>query len=770
MPNLSQVSLPLSAACPILSPFLKYIPRGVIFLLIHRMSATFGRLQNQTLELRDGLNIIEAPNETGKSTWCAFLSAMLFGINSRERDRAGFIADKNRFAPWSGVSMSGRLDCRAGGQELTLSRVTRRQTAPMGEFQAVYAGTGEVVPGLTGQNCGDTLLGVSREVFERSAFIRQAGLAVTQDPGLERRIAALITSGEEGTSYSEAADTLKKQLNRRRHNKTGQLPTLEAELQETAHQLEELETLETQLAAAQEQMETLAIEKAALEEELSACDRWEASRRRRALFQAETAARESAQRASDLRRRIEEERMPENDDIGRLRGAIVNLETVRRSTKKAREEQDAARLALLRAEEAVNNSPFPGQTPEQAARLPLHIDPRPRFPLWGVLLALALGLGLWAAMVFFAQQNLRLSTGCGCGAGGLCLLALSLLTIQKQKKWEARAAELRQQRQKELAAFTALYRAAEAAQAELTAKTAAADSLYASLTSNEQGILLEVRRFAPAAFDVPTADAALRACAVRRKELMEAESAAREARLRCDLLTQQTPAAGEDPADLPAPVRSREAVAARLEEARDALAAARSEADRLAGRLHALGDPVVLRSSAAHLQEEIQALEGEHKAIQLALEALGAANTALQTRFSPELGRRAAEIFRELTGGRYTGVTLDRSFHLSAEPAGDSVCRDAALLSAGAADQLYLAVRLAICDLILPEENQVPIVLDDALANFDGSRCAAALRYLRTTAQKRQILLFTCHSREAEFFAGDSAVSIQRLTDEVPLV
>ena len=35
------------------------------------MTATFGKLQGRSLELGDGLNIIEAPNETGKSTWCA---------------------------------------------------------------------------------------------------------------------------------------------------------------------------------------------------------------------------------------------------------------------------------------------------------------------------------------------------------------------------------------------------------------------------------------------------------------------------------------------------------------------------------------------------------------------------------------------------------------------------------------------------------------------------------------------------------------------------
>ena len=91
------------------------------------MTATFGKLQGRTLELRDGLNILQAPNETGKSTWCAFLLSILYGINSRERDRAGFIADKNRYAPWSGAAMSGRMDCSTDLGELTLTRSTRRQ-------------------------------------------------------------------------------------------------------------------------------------------------------------------------------------------------------------------------------------------------------------------------------------------------------------------------------------------------------------------------------------------------------------------------------------------------------------------------------------------------------------------------------------------------------------------------------------------------------------------------------------------------------------------
>ena len=322
-------------------------------------------------------------------------------------------------------------------------------------------------------------------------------------------------------------------------------------------------------------------------------------------------------------------------------------------------------------------------------------------------------------------------------------------------------AELREQ----AAAYGELLKARDAAQAELDKRSAAADTLYNTLFSNEQAILLEIRRFAPTAFDSTAADALLRECAQQRKRLAEAEAAAKEVCIRRDLLQQQTPqrAAGDSTPDRP--LRSQEEASADLNRARTELAAAHSAADRLTGQLHALGDPVVLRSAAAQLQQNLSALNREYEAIRLAMDSLDTANTTLQNRFSPALGQRAAEIFSALTDGRYSGVALDRSFHLSTEPNGSGIYRDAQLLSAGAYDQLYLAVRLAICELVLPPEHAAPIILDDALANFDDERCAAALRWLKAASKDRQILLFTCHSREGEFFAEDHEVSVQRLTD-----
>ena len=745
-------------------------------MLIRRMTATFGRLREQTLELQDGLNILQAPNETGKSTWCAFLLAMLYGVNTKERDRAGVLADKNRYAPWDGGSMSGRLDCRAGDDALTFFRTTRRQTAPMGDFQALYTGTADPVPGLTGANCGETLLGVSREVYARSAFIRQGGVAVTQDPGLERRIAALVTSGEEDTSYTEAVEALKKQLNRRRHNKTGQLPALEAELQETEAQLASQAELTRQRENLLARSAELEAKEAALREELAALDRWEAHRKRQDLQRVEDAALQAEEKAAALRRRLEEERVPENDVTVRLRGAIVNLNTVRKSAEKAQEAYDASKSALAQAEEKLSASPFAGQTAEEARQSAQTLPPT-SLKAWNwLMLVLAAGLLAAAGWGYYSGMD---GTGPLQGVTylplaplllGAAALVLVFLNWRKVKKGRTsltvRYGTVAPAEIQALAdAYIQLLSDRDAAKAEASARSAAAQGLWQSVDVNADGILEEVRSFAPAAYDIPSADAALRASALLRKELAEAEKAAHEARLRVEFQTGQAPQP-EDPDAPPLlpPERNREAVTEDLEAVRGGLSALRSSLDRIAGRLHAAGDPLALQAAAERLTDEIALLEGEYAAIELAMSTLAHANTQLQGRFSPALGKRAAEIFDGLTGGAYGGVILDKTLRVSAEPAGTGVPRDVGCLSAGAADQLYLAVRLAVCDLVLPSEHAVPIVLDDALASFDDARCAAALDFLRKEAETRQILLFTCHSREAAHFREDPAVSIQVLT------
>ena len=199
-------------------------------MIIRHMQGTFGTLDGEQLRLDTGLNIIYAPNESGKSTWCAFLRAMLYGIDTSQRARAGFVPDKQKYAPWSGKPMAGELELEQGGKCITIRRWTETPGAPLRGFSAVYTGTDIPVPGLTAADAGEQLTGVSAEVFARSAFIGQGGLVVTGTPELEKRISAIVTSGEEASSYTEADAQLRAWLRRRRSGRHGALPELEGRI------------------------------------------------------------------------------------------------------------------------------------------------------------------------------------------------------------------------------------------------------------------------------------------------------------------------------------------------------------------------------------------------------------------------------------------------------------------------------------------------------------------------------------------------------------
>ena len=232
------------------------------------MTATFGKLEGATLTLSPGLNILTAPNECGKSTWAAFLTAMLYGIDTRERDKAGHLAQKTRYQPWSGAAMAGELRLEWQGQRITLRRFANR-SGPFGGFEAVYTATGDPVPFLTAANVGETLTGVSREVFVRCALVGQGDTAVTAAPDLERRIAALATTGEEEVSYSATVRTLKDWRNRRQANRsTGLIPQLEGELEQVRRTLEDTAQARHTQAQARQELAGLQVRRQQLERQL----------------------------------------------------------------------------------------------------------------------------------------------------------------------------------------------------------------------------------------------------------------------------------------------------------------------------------------------------------------------------------------------------------------------------------------------------------------------------------------------------------------------
>ncbi len=59
----------------------------------------FGKLKNNVIELKDGLNIITGENEAGKSTIAMFIKAMLYGINKNKNGDE--YSENEKYKPWN---------------------------------------------------------------------------------------------------------------------------------------------------------------------------------------------------------------------------------------------------------------------------------------------------------------------------------------------------------------------------------------------------------------------------------------------------------------------------------------------------------------------------------------------------------------------------------------------------------------------------------------------------------------------------------------------
>ena len=722
---------------------------------ILHLTATFGRLEHQELTLSPGLNVLYAPNETGKSTWGAFIRTMLYGLSTRER---GPLADKNRFAPWSGAAMQGRMDVSEAEGAYTLLRDTKRASSPMGEFSCTYTGTATPVAGITVQNAGEALLGVPREVFERSAFIGQNALAVDQDAELERRIAALITTGEEDTSYSQSYERLKKQLNRRKHNKTGLIPALEREIDDLQLSLRDLDALEAQARQAQSVLDELEQQAAALRQQAASWQALEQQSRAAEYAKAAQNADEAARRASLLEESAAG--LPDGQGLALLEGQAAALQEDLSGLAQQRREAEQARQAAESAREALASHPlYPADetalcrradaiAPEKAPTVLLPIFTAGIIVIAGVLAFLfrADPLPFW---IFTAMAALGIVTT----TAAVTLRRRAI--AERQKFAESQRVKLEAQ----IAEYLPLREQEARLQAEARRLDDAADGAEDACRRRLAALLAQVRTFEPAVTDLSGAQIALASVRRRQVELAAARQQAREAALYRDALQKpDRPVAAAAMSSVPA--LPKEDVDAELVRVQARLTAERSRLDTLTGQIRSLDRSSDLQDQLAQKREQLSSLQTEYDAIALAMDALTQANTTLQNRFSPALGARAAEIFSAITAGRYDRVLLSRDFSLSAEMAGDPVGRSIRLLSQGAADQLYLAVRLAICDMVLPAEKRVPLILDDSLVSFDDDRLRAALDYLLVESEKRQILLFTCQKREMDYLSGRKNVTV----------
>ncbi len=146
--------------------------------------------------------------------------------------------------------------------------------------------------------------------------------------------------------------------------------------------------------------------------------------------------------------------------------------------------------------------------------------------------------------------------------------------------------------------------------------------------------------------------------------------------------------------------------------------------------------------------QQIKSYEEVLEVLDLIKDVLAEAFQELQNSFGPILNSKVGFILQEITGGKYGEVKVAENYSISIKECTESV-RDLNFFSNGTLDQVYFALRLGIIALAYSQERKLPLILDDTFIQYDDERLATVLTYLLKYAEQHQVLLFTCHRREA---------------------
>ena len=646
-------------------------------MIIKRMTATFGKLTNETIELAGGLNIVEMPNEGGKTTWCAFIRTMLYGPKSGER---GHAADKVRWIPWSGAPMEGTMEAEHGGVYYTLSRRSRGGSF-MGDCETVITGTADRIPELSGKSPGDALIGAPESVFRRSAFIRRPAIAVDSDFELERKISSLVSAGDERDSFGEADARLAKKHRRIRNRQGGELPEAEAraaELEKTLSRIGEASLEQARISAEIEAYRAAADE---MRENIAQRELWEKKKKAQRWAAASEMERVKEKALSDAKAAL----------------CISGREITQADTALAADASERLSAALLR------------QTEAEKALGSLSVGPGGSKKLWLISLCAFAAFAILA--VIFTVTEPTAAALALFAAAALCA-AVAVYGIIASKRAREKTKNIMQRAENALEEAT---RAVDSARAEY-------DSRLAFIGGDEAR--------AKALLDC--------AAAAEREYAAAKNNAAALYYLR------------DDEALVSSAVEPEGKTATRemLERTTERISVLSRELAVAQGEVKHLSDPAVIASELELTRQLVRELTLEEDAVSAARAALSEAAALMRSRFSPIVSAAAGEYLSAMTGGRYPAIFFDREMRFETRRRDEAVPRPSVLLSEGTEDQMYLAVRLAISQLVLGGPEPCPLILDGVLDSFDDERASLALKLLKSIAEKRQVILFTCHTRE----------------------
>ncbi|MBQ5362879.1 MAG: AAA family ATPase [Clostridia bacterium] len=214
--------------------------------------AGFGNLQDFTYEFSDGINVVNAPNGWGKSTFAAFLRAMFYGLgDSRARSVAENV--RKRYTPWGGGSFGGSLELEANGKGYRIERFFGAKESE-DTFTLFSLETGKESEDFT-ENIGEELFGIDADGFSRTAFMDASAhihgkVEKNANNSINTKLNNLLQAENDLGNFEQAMDALVRR--KRQYKTTGERGEIYAGERRLLELQRQIETCLAQKAQAQE--------------------------------------------------------------------------------------------------------------------------------------------------------------------------------------------------------------------------------------------------------------------------------------------------------------------------------------------------------------------------------------------------------------------------------------------------------------------------------------------------------------------------------------
>ncbi len=744
---------------------------------------SFGLIKDMTLEFSKTVNVIEGQNEAGKSTIAAFIKYMLFGFDGVETDDV--LSERKKRINWETGMAEGTMIVSVKDKRYLISRSTTPTTRSDG--RAAYKEESSIIDIDSGTTAfgkmpaGEVFFGVTKDLFENTAFIGQIGDSSINEDSVKESIENILFSASEKINNQRAMSKISEKMEGLVHRGGGggvinDLMRRQEELEETMARSNEDNK---QILAKETELFKIKQERNESQDKLDKLHELDTSYR--SVMVIDTFDRlheledECTHKAevynSFLEENTREGYVPSDSYLSEITMARRGVNDAYHALAEAEDAYTKEKNAMgitKEIESAIESADEAGGEEAILAKSSGHF----KGMIKNIAISIGCGIGMIAVLVYqiiaagiLASIPVRI-LGAALGVTAFAFGIISLIKIFKNKKelhntaasfgvdsyndLKGKVAVIAEARSKR----DGMIRATEDARISLEAARLTYENSKAELTR----VIIRWGEEPPTSMlndFLDKLEAKVMAFLEKKRMLLEDKNTS-ELTVR-ELRNSLSDKNEIDIRGTVSPLRRKALARINHDEIITSIAAYKNkinELDRIIftveNEISALktnaGDPAEYYIKVKAHEVRIEELRQRHKAYFIAYKAIESASDNLRAGISPRLGEFSTELMSIMTDKKYTDFDVTDGLKVT-YAADDGEKKTIDFLSGGTRDLTYIAVRMALIDMLYTEKP--PVCFDESFAHQDNTRAKSMMKSLAHLAKDGyQSFIFTCRKRE----------------------